>query len=165
MKLFSKVTVQNARGFSLIEILIALVLLAFAGTFVAGKIFNSLTEGQQNSARIQMSNLEARLKEYRRKCGAYPTTDQGLEALVQKPTSGRECKDYPPSGFIDGDQVPQDPWNNDFVYESDGKSISLMSLGADREVGGEDGDADIPLRGKAQTGAASSSTEESAPQE
>ena len=143
---FEKTLVQNQKGFSLIEILIALTLLAVAGTFVVGRFMDSLNEGQVKSTKIQMSNLDARLKDFRRKCGFYPTTEQGLEALVTKPTSGRECKDYPANGFIEGEQVPKDPWDNDFIYESDGKTINIYSYGPDGEAGGEKNDADIYLK-------------------
>lgn len=143
---FQKELLKNQKGFSLIEILIALTLLAVAGTFVVGKFFENLHEGQVNSTKIQMSNLDARLKEFRRKCSFYPTTEQGLEALVTKPTGGRECKDYPANGFIEGEQVPKDPWDNDFLYESDGKTVNIYSYGPDGEAGGEGNDADIYLR-------------------
>ncbi len=106
-----------------------------------------------------MSNLEGRLKEFRRKCGFFPTTEQGLEALVTKPSGGRECKDYPQSGFIDGDAVPRDPWDHDFVYESDGKSLNIYSYGQDGEAGGEGTDADVYL--KAPKGGATSNAPES----
>jgi general secretion pathway protein G len=143
---FQKTLAQNQKGFSLIEILIALTLLALAGTFVVGKFLDNLHEGQINSTKIQMSNLEGRLKEFRRKCGFYPTTEQGLEALVTKPSGGRECKDYPQNGFIDGDAVPKDPWDHDFIYESDGKNFNIFSYGQDGEAGGEGTDADIYLK-------------------
>jgi general secretion pathway protein G len=146
-----KTLAQNQRGFSLIEILIALTLLALAGTFVVGKFLDNLHEGQINSAKIQMSNLEGRLKEFKRKCGFYPATEQGLEALVAKPSGGRECKDYPQSGFIEGDQVPKDPWDHDFIYESDGKTFNIYSYGQDGEQGGEGTDADIYLKAPSQT--------------
>lgn len=137
---------SNQSGFSLIEILIALTLLALAGTFVVGKFMDNLHEGQVQSTKIQMNNLEGRLKEFRRKCGFYPATEQGLEALVTKPGGGRECKDYPPNGFIDGDQVPKDPWDHDFIYESDGKTFNIYSYGPDGEAGGDGTDADIYLK-------------------
>ena len=95
-----------------------------------------------------MNNLDARLKEFRRKCGFYPTTEQGLEALVTKPSGGRECRDYPPNGFIEDSQVPKDPWNNDFIYESDGKTFNIISYGPDGEAGGEGNDVDVYLRGQ-----------------
>lgn len=163
-KFFLKTLKQNQKGFSLIEILIALTLLAVAGTFVVGKFYDNLTEGQINSAKIQMSNLEGRLKEFRRKCGFYPTSEQGLEALVTKPSGGRECKDYPVNGFIDGEQVPKDPWNNDFIYESDGKTVNIISYGNDGEEGGEGSDADISLR-PAKGGSKTQGQNEEAPQE
>lgn len=143
---FEKALIQNQKGFSLIEILIALTLLALAGTFVAGKFMDTFNEGQVKSTKIQMNGLDARLKEFRRKCGFYPTTEQGLQALVTKPTGGRECKDYPTNGFIEGEQVPQDAWNNEFIYESDGKTFNIYSYGPDGEAGGEGADADIYLK-------------------
>ena len=72
---FLNTLARNQKGFSLIEILIALTLLALAGTFVVGKFFDSLYEGQVSSTKIQMSNLEARLKEFRRKCGSILCTN------------------------------------------------------------------------------------------
>jgi general secretion pathway protein G len=130
--------VKESKGFSLIEILIALTLLGLAGTFVVGRIFQSLEEGQIKSTKIQMDGISQRLKEFRRKCGYYPSTEQGLDALVNKPTSGRECRDYPPGGFIDGGIVPKDAWNMDFVYESDGRDFNIFSYGPDTEEGTED---------------------------
>ncbi|MEA9357928.1 type II secretion system major pseudopilin GspG [Bacteriovorax sp. PP10] len=143
---FEKALVQNQKGFSLIEILIALTLLAVAGTFVVGRFMDTLNEGQVKSTKIQMNGLDARLKEFRRKCGFYPTTEQGLESLMTKPTGGRECKDYPANGFIDGESVPKDPWDNDFIYESDGKTFNIYSYGPDGEAGGEGTDSDIYLK-------------------
>jgi general secretion pathway protein G len=157
---FEKTLVQNQKGFSLIEILIALTLLAVAGTFVVGKFMDSLHEGQVKATKIQMSNIDARLKEFRRKCNFYPTTEQGLESLVTKPTGGRECKDYPANGFIEGEQVPKDPWDNDFIFESDGKTFNIYSYGPDGEAGGEGNDADIFL--KAAKGSAATAGGEAA---
>ena len=147
-----KILIQNQKGFSLVEILIALTLVALMGTFVVGKFFDNLSEGKVKSAMIQMSNLEARLKEFRRKCGFYPMTEQGLDALVNKPTAGRECKDYPSSGFIEGEGVPKDPWDNDFIYESDGKTINIYSYGGDGQAGGDGFDADVYLKAKTAGG-------------
>lgn len=140
----NKAIVNNARGFSLVEILVALTLLGLAGSFVALKIFDSLYEGQVNAAKTQMKGYENALKEFKRKCYFYPTTEQGLEALIEKPTSGRECKNYPPNGFIE--DLQEDPWGGDFVYESDGKTISIYSYGQDGEQGGEEKDADVYLK-------------------
>lgn len=142
-----KTVLQSARGFSLIEILIALTLLAIAGTFVAGKIFDQLHEGKVSSTKIQMNNLADRLKEFRRHCGQYPTTEQGLEALVSKPSTGRECPRYAPNGYIDA--VPKDPWDNDYYYESNGKEFNIISYGNDGQEGGQGEEADIYFKDKA----------------
>lgn len=166
MQMFKKFTLKNfteamkngskgQSGFSLIEILVALTLLGLAGTFVAGKIFDQLHEGRVKSAYIQMNSFKARLQEFRRKCGAYPTTDQGLEALISKPSTGRECKNYPPNGFIEGDRIPLDPWDNDYDYKSDGKTFDIISFGNDGAEGGEDQDADISLNKKPESGGGS----------
>ena len=83
----TKLIVQSQRGMSLIEILIALTLLALAGTFVGGKVFDQLQEGKVSSAKIQIKSIGDRLKEFRRDCNFLPTTDMGLDALVSKPNN------------------------------------------------------------------------------
>lgn len=142
-----KKIISSQQGMSLIEILIALTLLALAGTFVGGKVFDQLQEGKVSSAKIQMKSLEERLKEFRRDCNFLPTTDQGLDALINKPEGGgRECKRYAPSGYIEGGKIPLDPWDNEFIYESDGKTYEIKSLGADNAEGGEGPDADLSTK-------------------
>ncbi len=125
---------QSTRGFSLVEILIALTLLALAGTFVVGKVFEKFEEGRNSAAEILIQTLAQRVQEYRLSCDAYPTSDQGLEALVRKPSGGKECRRYPPGGFIDKGEVPLDPWENEFVYQSDGMTFDIVSPGRDGEV-------------------------------
>lgn len=147
ISLLPKQIIRSQRGFSLIEILIGLTLLAIAGTFVATKLFERLEEGNVKAAQIQMNSLDSVIKEFRRKCGFYPTTDQGLNALVTKPTGGRECRDYPPNGFLEDGQIPLDPWNNEYIYESDGRTFNIISLGSDGLEGGEGPEGDISLRG------------------
>ena len=137
------VILKSQRGMSLVEILIALTLLGIAGTFVVGQVIQNLNEGQVQSTKIQIQKIGDILREYRRKCGRYPTSEQGLDALVTAPTGGKLCKRYPPNGFIDG-RVPKDPWDNEFLYESDGKRYTIISYGGDGEEGGDEGvDADI----------------------
>ncbi len=134
---------RSQAGMSLIEILIALTLLALAGTFVGGRVFEQLQEGKVSSAKIQIKSIADRLKEFRRDCNFLPTTEMGLDALINKPEGGRECKRYAPGGYIEGGKVPLDPWDNEFIYESDGKTFTIISLGADNAEGGEGSDADI----------------------
>jgi general secretion pathway protein G len=138
-----KKVLKSQAGMSLIEILISLTLLALAGTFVGGKVFDNLQQGKVSSAKIQIKSLSDRLKEFRRDCNYLPTTDQGLDSLINKPEGGRECKRYAPGGYIEGGKVPVDPWDAEFVYESDGKNFTILSYGADNAEGGEEFDADI----------------------
>lgn len=128
---------RDQRGFSLVEILIVMSLIAIAGTFVMNKLFDRMSEGNINAAKIQMNNFKSLLEDYRRYCSVYPTTDQGLEALIAKPTSAPDCPNYPAAGFIEGGKMPKDPWAHDFLYESDGKSYVITSLGSDSKEGGE----------------------------
>jgi len=135
---------QSAQaGFSLVEILIALTLMGIAGTFVVGKLYERLQEGQVQSAKIQIKGLGDRLRDFKRHCGYYPSTEQGLDALIEAPTTGRECKRYAPGGYIDGGKIPLDPWDNEYMYESDGRNYTIISLGNDGIEGGEGSDADI----------------------
>lgn len=140
--------ISNESGFSLIEILVALTLLGIAGTFVAGKIFESMEEGKVQAAKVQISNLKGALQNFRRKCGFYPSSEDGLMGLVQAP-SGRECRSYPPEGFLEDGVLPLDPWEYDYSYSSDGKTFEIISGGSDNEIGTED---DISSKRKQRQG-------------
>ena len=139
---------MKENGMSLIEIMVAITLIAIMGTFVTGKVFNFLYEGQVRSTRIQMNNFKGLLKEFRRKCGFYPSAEQGLEALIEKPATGKECRNYPTDGFLDGEDIPLDPWENEYLYTSNGKKFNIISYSQDGEEGGEEKDADIHLNKK-----------------
>jgi general secretion pathway protein G len=139
----SKVILNSQRGMSLIEILIALTLLAVGGTMVTTTVLDRLDEGNVTATQTQIRNLRTILMDYKRKCGLYPNTDQGLEALVEKPTGGKDCKRYPSNGFIENGKVPKDAWDEEFEYESDGRKYTIISYGKDREEGGEGPEADI----------------------
>ncbi len=134
---------SSQRGMSLVEILISLSLLAVGGTFIATNLFERLEEGNISATKIQIGSIGKILKDYRRKCGLYPTEAQGLEALITKPTGGKECRKYPPNGFIENGRIPLDPWDEEYVYQSDGRKYTIISYGPDREEGGEGTDADI----------------------
>ena len=133
----------DSKGMSLVEILVVLTLIGLAGTFITGKVFDSLQEGRVQSAKITINSLGDRLKDFRRHCGWYPTTEMGLQALIEKPTSGKECKRYRPDGYLEEKRIPNDPWDNEYVYESNGKTYKIISFGSDGEEGGEDWASDI----------------------
>lgn len=139
-----KVLKDNA-GFSLVEIMIVIALIAVAGTFVTGQLIARMNEGYQTTAKTQMNGFKQMLEDYRRYCGIYPTTNQGLDALVAKPTSAPDCPNYPASGFLQDGKLPTDPWGTPYVYESpdDGRTFVITSLGADHRPGGEGFDKDL----------------------
>ena len=131
-------------GFSLMEILVAITLIALATAFVGSQVYNRLEEGRAKSAEIQIRNFMTLLDDYRRLCQTYPTTEQGLEALIEPATEGPECKKYPTEGFIREKKVPLDPWDNPYIYESeDRKNFIISSLGSDGQEGGEGSEKDI----------------------
>ena len=132
--------VRSQSGLSLIEILISLTLIALAGAFVTKKVFESYEEGRVNVTKIRIQQISQAMANFRRHCNFYPMTDQGLQGLVSKP-GGRECKRYQGSGYLE--KVPDDPWDNPFEYESDGRKYKIYSLGGDGMEGGEGYDADI----------------------
>ena len=129
-------------GFTLTEMLIVIALIGIISTFVVGNLIGKYNQAKVDATKIQMKQLGVLLDDFNRVCGFYPTTDQGLDALVHAP-SGRSCKNYDPQGFIQGGKVPKDGWGNDFAYVSDGNKYVIKSLGSDGKEGGEGLDKDI----------------------
>lgn len=129
----------NQKGMTLIEIMIVISIIALIGSFVGNTVMKKYAEAQAQSTKTQMKGLQMVLDDFKRVCNFYPSTEQGLEALVSKPTGGRECKNYDSDGFIK--KVPRDAWGNDFEYTSDGGKYTLKSYGptgANHGEGGED---------------------------
>lgn len=134
----------NEAGFSLIEVLVTITLIALATAFVGSQVYNRLEEGKVKSAEIQIRNFMTLLEDYRRLCQRYPSTEQGLEALTEEPVDGPECPRYPEDGFIKEGKVPLDPWDNPYIYESlGGKKFVISSLGSQGVEGGEGSEKDI----------------------
>ncbi len=127
-------------GFTLIEMMIVIAIIGLIMGLVGMQVIKKLDESRVSTTKIQIKQLGTTLDDFRRVCGFYPTTDQGLDALVKAP-GGRECKNYPAEGIIK--KVPQDAWNNDYQYTSDGNKYVLKSLGADGVEGGEGNGKDI----------------------
>ncbi len=138
-------TLQNDRGFTLIEIMVVVVILALLAALVGPKIMGRSDDAKIADAKVQIRNIESALKLYKLDNGNYPTTEQGLHALVEKPTVGQIPKNYRAEGYLESKKVPADPWGNDYVYLSPGEhsDYDLCSFGADGTKGGEGKNADI----------------------
>ncbi|MBW2059940.1 MAG: type II secretion system major pseudopilin GspG [Deltaproteobacteria bacterium] len=133
-------------GFTLVEILVVVVILGILAGLIVPRIMGRPEEARRVKARLQIESLEATLKLFKLDNGFYPDTEQGLQALVEKPATGRIPLRWREEGYLDKGQVPRDPWGHDFVYLSPGvrnKDFDLLSLGADGEEGGTGSDADI----------------------
>lgn len=128
---------NHASGFTLIEILVVMAIIAMLAALVAPNLFNRQEGARRDAAVAQMSSLQTALDSYRLDVGEYPDS---LEGLMEN-ESDRAAWNGP---YLRG-RLPLDPWDNDYVYESDGRSFTLMSYGADGQRGGEDDDADLSL--------------------
>ena len=130
-------------GFTLIEIMVVVVILAVLVALVAPKIVGRTDEARRTATKVQMRNIEGALQLFKMDNGFYPSTDQGLEALVKKPSVGEIPRKWSENGYIR--KIPKDPWGTGYVYLSPGNhgEFDLMSYGADHEQGGERKNADV----------------------
>ena len=133
------------RGFTLIELMVVIVILGILAMYVAPKIMGRPGEARQVKARLDIQNLESALKLYKLDNGIYPTTEQGLLALVEQPETGTVPKKWKRGGYLEKGRVPKDPWGNDFVYLSPGAhgDFDIISYGSDGVPGGETQNRDI----------------------
>ncbi len=132
------------RGFTLIEILVVVMILGLLISIAAPRIIGRTDEARVTKARADIKAIEEALAMYKLDNGRFPGTEQGLTALVEQPTTGELPTRYREGGYLE--RVLTDPWNNDYLYASDGRSYVLRSLGADGQEGGEGFDADINSR-------------------
>lgn len=136
---------RRNRGFTLIELMVVIVILGILAGLIVPRIMGRPEEARRVKARVQIESIETALKLYKLDNGIYPSTEQGLEALVEPPSVGKLPRKWRDGGYLEKGRVPQDPWGNDYVYLSPGLhgDFDLMSYGPDGEPGGEGEDADI----------------------
>lgn len=136
---------SNRRGFTLIEIMVVIVILAMLAALVGPKLMGRTDDAKIQTTRTQIGNLETALKLYKLDNGTYPSTEQGLNALLTKPTVGVIPKNYKEGGYLEKKQIPKDGWGNDYLYVSPGEhgDYDLFSYGADGAKGGEGKNTDI----------------------
>jgi general secretion pathway protein G len=132
-------------GFTLIEIMVVIVILGILATLIIPRFMGREEEARRTMARVQMESMETALKLYKLDNGAYPSTEQGLQALIEPPTIGRVPRKWREGGYLEKSRVPKDPWDNDYIYLSPGVhgDFDLISYGADGEPGGEGNNKDI----------------------
>jgi general secretion pathway protein G len=131
------------RGFTLVEIMVVVVIIGILGALVVPKLLGRTGESRVVAARVDISTMMQALKLYKLDNQRYPTTEQGLQALVQKPTSGPAANGWKAGGYLE--KLPKDPWGNQYQYLSPGLhgEVDIFSLGADNQPGGTGEDADI----------------------
>ena len=137
---------KRKSGFTLIEIMVVVVIIGMLAALVSVRVFDVLEKGKRKASIAQMQNFATALAAYRLDNSKYPTTEQGLDALIKQPTMEPIPRNYPRNGYMGAKEIPLDPWGNPFVYFSpglNGEDFTIMSYGADGVEGGEGDNADI----------------------
>lgn len=131
------------RGFTFIEIMVVVAILAILAALVVPRIMGRTDDAKRTAAKVQIRNIEGALQLYKLDNGVYPSSEQGLKALVEKPSVGVIPKKWKVGGYLP--KLPEDSWGNPYKYMSPSPKgdYEIMSLGTDGEVGGEGVNADI----------------------
>lgn len=131
------------RGFTFIEIMVVVAILAILAALVVPRVMGRTDDAKRTAAKVQIRNIEGALQLYKLDTSLYPTTEQGLKALVEKPTVGVIPRNWKAGGYLD--KVPLDPWGTPYKYVSPSLKgdFEIISLGVDGEPGGEGKNADM----------------------
>ena len=135
---------KNAKGFSLIELMVVIVILGILAGMVMPRLMGRTDDAKITKAQVDIQALSTALKLYKLDSGDFPTTEQGLKALVSPPEEEGQGH-WKKGGYLDKKSVPKDPWGRDFIYLSPGTQgdFDIISYGADGVPGGEDKNKDI----------------------
>lgn len=135
----------DSRGFSLIELMVVIVILGILAMYIAPKLMGRTDDARITQTKIQIEGLETALKLYKLDNGLYPSTEQGLQALIEEPQAGNIPKKWRKGGYLEKGKVPKDPWGNEYIYLSPGVhgDYDIICYGADGVPGGEDANEDI----------------------
>lgn len=135
---------NTEKGFTLIEIMVVIIILGILASFVALNLTGQTEEARRTQARVQMETFKTALDLYKLDNGSYPSTEQGLQALVTQPDVGKLPRKWRAGGYMD--KIPKDPWGFEYQYQSPGLhggEYDIISYGDDNELGGEGKDADV----------------------
>ena len=139
------IRLMRSAGFTLIEILVVIVILGILGSVVVPQLLSRPDTARVQAAQTDIRTISAALDVYRLDNFNYPSSEQGLEALVAKPAGFPEPKNWNPDGYVK--KLPTDPWGSPYIYERFDSQVNLYSLGADGAEGGAGTAADIRLKG------------------
>lgn len=130
-------------GFTLVEMIVVMAIIALVAVMIVPNVIGRPDQARVTVAKTDLRTTGAALRMYRLDNGDYPTTEQGLKALVEKPTSAPVPSNWNAEGYLP--ELPQDPWGRPYIYRSPGRAggFDLMSYGKDGKVGGEGLDADL----------------------
>ena len=137
---------RRCEGFTLIELMVVIVILGLLIGVIGFRMLGRTEEARRTAAALQIRGFVSALQLYKLDNGVYPGSEQGLQALVQKPSTGRAAAKWVKGGYLEGGRVPTDPWGNPYVYFSPGggnREYDIKSYGADGQEGGEEENADI----------------------
>ena len=133
----------SVRGFTLIEIMVVVVILGVLSALIVPNVISRPDEARAAAAKLGVQQIGNALEYYRLDNGFYPSSDQGLEALIAEPSGFPEPKNWSKEGYLGN--VPEDPWGEPYLYFNEDRSVDVYTFGADRQEGGEGVDADILL--------------------
>jgi general secretion pathway protein G len=139
----SRPNLRRSAGFSLIEIVVAIAIIAILATIIVPRVVGRVGEAQVVRAKADVRALISALNMYKLDNFHFPSTDQGLQALVNKPSGQPDAPNWKTGGYIEG--LPKDPWSRDYLYLAPGQhgEVDVYSLGRDGQPGGEGEDADV----------------------
>ncbi len=136
----------QSNGFTFIELMAVVVILGILAMYVMPRIFGRVDEAKATAAKVQIKSLEQALRLFYLDNSFYPSTEQGLESLISKPTTGRIPEKWREGGYLEKNAIPLDPWGHQYIYISPGRNgedYEIISYGKDGQEGGQGYDADI----------------------
>jgi len=128
--------IRGQDGFTLIEIMVVILIIGLLALMVVPRLRGVADRAKRTKAQADIQEIKQALDRYYLDSGSYPTTDQGLQALVSPPTTGRVPNNYDQGGYIE--KLPNDPWGTAYFYQSDGSSYVLKSFGPDGVASADD---------------------------